>query len=142
MPRFKDSPGEDVFTIVGKTIELKWTFEVNLTEYPGATLQLSQPSDRLLYAVQIRTNQTFPQNILNGIPFSNRITWTGNVADKIASFTFSNVTRDLSLKYFLTLYFPGPQTTESVILHVLGKSIVHLNNLLTGKTSRAKSIDY
>ena len=131
MPRFKDSPGKDVFTIVGKTIKLKWTFEVNLTEYPGATLQLYQPSDRLLYAVQIRTNRTFPQNILNGIPFFNRITWTGNVADNSGSFTFSNVTRDLSLKYFLSFY-SGPPTTESVILHVLGKSIVHLNNLLAG----------
>ena len=132
VPRFKDSPGKNVFTTVGKTIELNWTFEVNLTEYPDAAIQFLQPSNRLLYAIEIATNQTQPNVVLKGMPFLNRITWTGNVADNRASFTFSNVTHDLSLKYFLALYFSGRQHTDSVILHVLGKSILYLNNLLAG----------
>ena len=132
MPRFKDSPGKDVFATVGKTIKLKWTFEVNLTEYPDAALQFLQSDGRLLYAVAIATNQKRPSDLFNGPPYFNRITWTGNVADNSASFTFSNVTCDLSLKYTLALYFSGRQSTDPVILHVLGKSILYLNNLLAG----------
>ena len=104
----------------GKSIKLEWILAVNLTKYPNPVFRISQPDNRNLYVVVIKTNNSIPdKSVLAQKPFSNRIKWTGN-QNKL-SFLFINVTRDLSLKYFIDLINCGPSVSETVELHVLGK---------------------
>ena len=107
--------------IAGNDIELKWILAVDLTKYPNSFVRISQPENRILYAVRINTNDDFAQPVLLQKPFSKRITWTGNTTQNKLSFLFSNVTRDLALKYFIDFTNCGQSVSQTVELHVLGK---------------------
>ena len=107
--------------IAGNDIELEWILVVDLTKYPNSFVRISQPENRILYLVRIRTNTYFAQSVLLQKPFSNRIKWTGNTTQNKLSFLFSNVTRDLALKYFIDFTNCGQSVSPTVELHLLGK---------------------
>ena len=119
---FRKTPGRNVNVTAGKNIELEWILAINLTKYPDPVFRMSQPDNRNLYVVVIKTNNSIPEkSVLAQKPFSNRIKWTGNTYQNKLSFLFINVTRDLSLKYFIDLINCGQSISDTVELHVLGK---------------------
>ena len=107
--------------IAGNDIELEWILAVDLTIYPNSIVRIKQPADRILYGVLIKTNTYFADPVLLQKPFSKRIKWTGNTTQNKLSFLFSNVTRDLALKYFIDFASCGQSVSQTVELHVFGK---------------------
>ena len=118
---FTKNPDRNVFVIAGNDIELEWILAVDLTKYPSSFVRIKQPEDRILYGVLIKTNEDFAQPVLLQKPFSKRIKWTGNTTQNKLSFLFSNVTRDLALKYFIDFASCGQSVSQTMELHVLGK---------------------
>ena len=118
---FTKNPDRNVFVIAGNDIELEWILAVDLTKYPNSIVRIKQPEDRILYGVLIKTNEDFAQPVLLQKPFSKRIKWTGNTTQNKLSFLFSNVTRDLALKYFIDFASCGQSVSQTMELHVLGK---------------------